>query len=231
MGLHIRIRRAGILRNIRLDLPGSGVVLVVGPNGAGKTTLLKTIAGVIRADAEIVFNGLALHMLPPSKRMVGYVPQNLALFRHMSVYDNIAYGLRARHVPKETVQEKVLGIAEKLCITHLLAKMPWQLSGGEQQRVALARALVIDSRILLLDEAFDHIDEETRIELMRLVARESGTRKIPVIMVTHHPSEALRHMNVAAIVRLDKGRVEDVKILVMGPVKAMRAGQAQHAQR
>jgi len=213
MGLHIHIRRAGILRDISLDLPGDGVILVLGPNGAGKTTLLKTIAGVIKADAEIILNGTPLHGLPPSKRMIGYVPQNLALFRHMSVYDNIAYGLRARHLPQDLVEKRVREIAARLGIQHLLARMPWQLSGGEQQRVALARALVLDTRLLLLDEAFDHIDEETRVELMRLVSNEAGQRKIPVIMVTHHPSEAKQYMNVKAVVKLRDGRLVSMEKL------------------
>ena len=213
MGLHIRIHRAGILRNISLDLPGNGVILVLGPNGAGKTTLLKTIAGVIKADAEIILDGTPLHILPPSKRMIGYVPQNLALFRHMSVYDNIAYGLRARHLPENLVEKRVREITAKLGIQHLLARMPWQLSGGEQQRVALARALVLDTRLLLLDEAFDHIDEETRTELMRLVSNEAEKRRMPVIMVTHHPSEAKKHMNVKAIVKLRQGRLVSVENL------------------
>ncbi len=214
MGLHIRIRRAGILRDISLDLPSCGVILVLGPNGAGKTTLLKTIAGVVKADAEIILNSTPLHKLPPSKRMIGYVPQNLALFRHMSVYDNIAYGLRARRLPENLVEERVREIAARLGIQHLLARMPWQLSGGEQQRVALARALVLDTKLLLLDEAFDHIDEETRSELMRLVSSEAEQRKIPVIMVTHHPSEARKHMNVKAIVKLRDGRLVSVENLV-----------------
>ena len=214
MALHIHVRRAGILRNIRLDLPSTGVTLVVGPNGAGKTTLLKTIAGIVRADAEIVLDGVRLHELPPQDRRIGYVPQGLALFRHMSVYDNIAYGLRARRLPESLVRDRVEGIAALMGISHLLDRMPWQLSGGERQRVALARALVVDARLLLLDEAFDHIDEETRIELMRLVSRESLSRGIPVIMVTHHPGEAKRHMSVKAVVRLRGGRLESLEKIV-----------------
>ncbi|BEP16689.1 hypothetical protein PYJP_00410 [Pyrofollis japonicus] len=210
MAVYINVRRAGILRNVELNLPGKGVTLLLGPNGAGKTTLLKTIAGVIRADAEIIVNGVELHVLPPSRRRVAYVPQSLALFNHMAVYDNIAYGLRARGLGEKEVRERVLALADMLRVTHLLSRMPWMLSGGEKQRVAIARALAIDARMLLLDEAFDHIDAESRRALMTYIS-EYAAEKMPVILVTHHPEEAMRHMDVKAVVRLVEGRLHEIR--------------------
>jgi ABC-type sugar transport system ATPase subunit len=208
VAVRVRVVRAGILRNIDVVLPGTGVTLVLGPNGAGKTTLLKLIAGLIRGRAIVEVNGVRLDRLPPEERRVGYVPQNLGLFRHMTVYDNIAYGLRARGFSEREVAERVEAIAERLGIAHLLNRMPWSLSGGEAQRVALARILVLpDLRIMLLDEAFDRIDPDTRRKLLQLASLEAERRSIPVLLVTHHPREALEHMDVKAVLWLERGRL------------------------
>jgi len=208
MAVRIRVVRAGILRNIKAELPGVGVTLIVGPNGAGKTTLLKLVAGLVPGRASIEVNGVRLDRLPPEERRVGYVPQSLGLFRHMTVYDNIAYGLRARGLREDEVAERVEAVAEKLGITHLLNRMPWSLSGGEAQRVAIARILVLpDLRIMLFDEAFDHIDPDTRRELLQLVSLEAERRRIPLLLVTHHPREALEYMDVKALLELRRGQL------------------------
>jgi ABC-type sugar transport system ATPase subunit len=208
LAVRIRVVKAGILRDIDVQLPGVGVSLILGPNGAGKTTLLKVIAGLMHAKAVVEVNGVRLDKLPPEERMVGYVPQSLGLFRHMSVYDNIAYGLRARGLGEDEVFNRVVAIAKKLGIMHLLNRKPWSLSGGEAQRVAVARVLVLpDLRIMLFDEAFDHIDASTRRELLQLVSLEAKRRRIPVLLVTHHPKEALEYMDVKAILELRNGRL------------------------
>ncbi len=212
MALRARIVRGGILRGVELTLPGTGVTLVVGPNGAGKTTLLRVIAGLVRAEAYIEVNGVRMDHLPPEERRVGYVPQSLGLFRHMTVYENIAYGLRARGLHGEEVRRRVERVASKLGISHLLHRMPWSLSGGERQRVALARVLVLDDlRVMLLDEAFDSIDQDTRRRLLQMVSLEAERRGIPVLLVTHHPWEAMEYMDVKAVVELRRGRLVKVE--------------------
>ena len=154
------------LVDVCLEVAAGEYFVVLGPSGAGKTVLLQVIAGILQPDkGRVIIDGVDMTRAPPEKRNVGYVPQNYALFPHLTVLGNIAFGLKLRKMPEEEIKRKVEEVAEKLGIKHLLHRKPGTLSGGEAQRVALARALVIKPKILLLDEPLSAVDPVLRWEL------------------------------------------------------------------
>ena len=165
--------------------------VILGPTGSGKSTLLKTIAGIYRVSGgSVMIDGIDVTREPPEARNVSYVPQGYAIFEHMTVYENIEYGLRFRGVPRQERRRLVREIAEDLGIDYLLNRRAVNLSGGEQQRVALARALIVKPKVLLLDEPLSMLDRETRdriILMLKEVPRKYGTT---VIHVTHDWDEA-----------------------------------------
>ncbi len=166
--------------------------IVLGPTGVGKTVLLEVIAGILQPDSgRILFRGKDITEEPPERRGFSYVPQNYALFPHMSVYDNIAYGLKIRRIPKREIKRKVTEIAEVLGVDHLLHRRPKTLSGGEQQRVALARALVVEPPLILLDEPFANLDVRTRVRLINEMRRWRKELGFTAIHVTHSFEEAV----------------------------------------
>ena len=192
------------IKGLEIRVPGFRVVIdsllirekeymvLLGPSGVGKTLLLLAIAGIVKpSKGRILINNRDVTHEPPERRGVALVPQNYALFPHMSVYDNIAYGLRAKGLPEETIREEVNRVAELLGISKLLSRKPSSLSGGEQQRVALARALVVKPRLLLLDEPLSALDPELRIRARRLLKRLHREIGFTALHVTHSLSEAL----------------------------------------
>jgi len=180
--------------------------VLLGPSGCGKTTLLRSIAGFYDLDeGQILIKGKDVTNVPPHKRNTGMVFQNYALFPHMKVFDNIAYGLRFRQFPKVEAEQRVGKVAGMLGIEHLLTRFPAQLSGGEQQRVAVARALVIEPEVLLLDEPLSNLDAKVRVHVrveLKKIQRQLG---ITAIHVTHDQEEALAIGD--KIVVMNKGRV------------------------
>ena len=183
--------------------------VVLGPTGAGKSLLLETIAGILKPDkGKIVIDGEDVTKLPPEKRKIGFVPQDYALFPHMNVYKNIAYGIK----DKEEKRKKVEEIAEKLGIFNLLDRKPATLSGGEKQRVALARALVIQPKLILLDEPLSAVDLRTKERLMNELKFVHSEFKIPIIHVTHSLIEAVMLADEIAIMM-------DGKIVEKGEAK------------
>src|SRR5437762_30424 len=197
------------VENIDLDVSGGEMVALLGPSGCGKSTLLRIVSGFIRqTQGRVLFDGQAVDHLSPSRRGVGIVFQNYALFPHMTVAENVAYGLQAHRWPREKIAPRV---AEMLALVHMsefAARKPRQLSGGQQQRVALARCLAIDPKVLLLDEPFGALDKNLRldmqIEVKRLV-RESG---VTTILVTHDQEEALSMADRIAV--MSRGVIEQV---------------------
>ena len=165
--------------------------VILGPTGSGKSTLLKAIAGVYRVnEGSVMIDGTDITREPPEARNVSYVPQGYAIFDHMTVYENIEYGLKFRSIPKQERRRLITQIAKDLGIDYLLNRRAVNLSGGEQQRVALARALVVRPKVLLLDEPLSMLDRETRdriILMLKEVPRKYGTT---VIHVTHDWDEA-----------------------------------------
>ncbi|MCX5812793.1 MAG: ABC transporter ATP-binding protein [Proteobacteria bacterium] len=164
-----------ILHNISLEIKDKELLALVGPNGAGKSTLLNVIAGLIDYSGEVFFDNKQMDRIPPHKRGVGYLFQDLALFPHLNVSSNIAYGLKIQGYPAKTIHKRVSELMDALNITKLKDRYPMSLSGGEKQRVAIARAIAPFQKILLLDEPFSGLDPQTskyfRIELWELLKR------------------------------------------------------------
>jgi spermidine/putrescine ABC transporter ATP-binding subunit len=181
-----------VLRGVDLSVTPGEFFTLLGPSGCGKTTLLRTIAGFVRPDAGSVFiDGLEITHVSPWKRDVGLVFQNYALWPHMTVFENIAFGLRERKTPRPDIEKRVQEALELVDLKGTENRRPSELSGGQQQRVALARTLVIQPRVLLLDEPLSNLDAklraEMRIELLKL-QRDLG---LTTIYVTHDQEEAL----------------------------------------
>jgi|Deesub1362A_J573_1020465.scaffolds.fasta_scaffold00570_25 ABC-type sulfate/molybdate transport systems ATPase subunit len=182
--------------NVQLKL-GREVLALLGENGSGKTTALKAIAGLVTPDEGYIRigNTLAFHSelginLPPQRRSVGFVFQELALFPHLNVYENIAFGLKVRGYSKAKVNEEVEAMMHTLGLAELRSHMPSELSGGQKQRVALARALVVKPKLLLMDEPFSALDQRTKQEVREEVRNILETFQVPAIIVTHDYEDA-----------------------------------------
>jgi ABC-type Fe3+/spermidine/putrescine transport system ATPase subunit len=175
-----------------LAVPASQVLVLLGPSGAGKTVLLDTIAGLRPARAgQIRLAGADITAMPPERRRIGVVFQDAALFPHLPVRENIAFGLRASRPASRTAADGIDPLLHRLGISHLAARSPRTLSGGERQRVALARALAINPDLLLLDEPLSALDQPSREDLRALLQQILASLDIPAIHVTHDRDEAL----------------------------------------
>ena len=189
-GLHVRAGGFDV-RVERLTVGEGEYGIIMGPSGAGKTILLETIMGFWRPlEGRIVVGGVDVTGLPPERRGLSFVPQDYALWPHLTVFENIAYGLRARHVPDGEVRRRVLEVSEVMGIEHLLHRDPRTLSGGEMQRVALARALVVEPKAVLLDEPLSSLDAKTRESVKEFIRELHGSLGFTALHVTHDPIEA-----------------------------------------
>lgn len=201
------------LKPIHLSVPTGKLISLLGPSGCGKTTLLRIIAGLEVADTgRILFDGSDVTNMPVQKRHIGFMFQNYALFRHMNVFNNVAFGLKV--MPKSTrpnksaIDKKVTELLELVQLAHTAHKFPHQLSGGQRQRIALARALAVEPKLLLLDEPFGALDAKVRKELrtwLRGIHHELG---ITSILVTHDQEEAIEVSD--DIVIMNHGHIEQV---------------------
>jgi sulfate transport system ATP-binding protein len=216
IALHDVTKRFGAfaaLDGVDLDIPSGELVALLGPSGSGKTTMLRIIAGLEWPDqGEVRFDGEDALLRSVGERNVGFVFQNYALFRHMTVFENVAFGLRARrrrHRPREAeLRARVERLLDLVQLGPLGDRLPAQLSGGQRQRVALARALAIEPRILLLDEPFGALDAKVRKELRRWLRRLHDEIHVTSVFVTHDQEEALELAD--RVVVLDQGRVQQV---------------------
>jgi len=180
-----------ILKNVTLHVPSGSIHVVIGPNGAGKTTLLKVIAGLTWYRGSVRFNGESVDKLPPWRRKIGYLPQTTALFPHMTVLENVVFGLRNAGLSFNDSVIIAKHYLELLGIYELRNRYPLTLSGGEQRKVALARALAIRPRILLLDEPFTGIHYDYRVQIANTIRKINKDEGLTVIIVTHDLDEAL----------------------------------------
>ncbi|OQA32322.1 MAG: Sulfate/thiosulfate import ATP-binding protein CysA [Betaproteobacteria bacterium ADurb.Bin341] len=201
------------LDDVTLDFEAGELVALLGPSGCGKTSLLRIIAGLERPDSgEVFLHGEEASGRDVRDRQVGFVFQHYSLFRHMTVFENIAFGLRVKdrrsRLPEEGIRRKVGELLELVQIDWLANRYPAQLSGGQRQRVALARALAVEPKVLLLDEPFGALDAKVRKELRRWLRRLHDELHITSIFVTHDQEEALEVAD--RIVLMNHGRVEQV---------------------
>ncbi|MEM2273166.1 MAG: ABC transporter ATP-binding protein [Candidatus Bathyarchaeia archaeon] len=197
-----------ILRDVNLTIPDGQLLALLGPTGAGKTTLLNVIAGVIDYEGSVLFDGESIDDKPAGKRNVGYVFQDLALFPHLTVYKNIAYGLKVRRNSLGEIEKRVNELLRLMKIEHLKNRYPRNLSGGERQRVALARALAFSPHILLLDEPLNNLDRYTRQYIRAEIRQIQKGFGITTIFVTHDVEEAKELGDAVAI--LVDGRLRQV---------------------
>jgi sulfate transport system ATP-binding protein len=199
------------VENIDLDVPSGALTALLGPSGCGKTTLLRIIAGLEAPDTgTVLFDGRDATAWPIQDRKVGFVFQHYALFRHMTVFDNVAFGLKVkprRERPSATsIRTRVSSLLELVQLGWARDRFPSQLSGGQRQRVALARALAVDPGVLLLDEPFGALDSQVRHELRRWLRRLHDELHFTSVFVTHDQQEALEVAD--AVVVLNRGRIE-----------------------
>jgi spermidine/putrescine transport system ATP-binding protein len=193
------------LENVNLEVERGNFFVILGPSGSGKSTLLKIIAGLEDPDrGEIYISGKLMNNVPPYKRPTSLVFQDLALFPHLNVYENIAYGLKVRKMDNSEIKKRVKWAAELLHIDNLLERRITQLSGGQQQRVALARSLVIEPEILLLDEPLGPLDLKIRRELQVELKKIQKKLGATWIYVTHDHEEAMTMSDMVAIINNGK---------------------------
>jgi sulfate transport system ATP-binding protein len=195
------------LENVSLEVPTGSLTALLGPSGGGKSTLLRVIAGLEQPDSgTVVLDGEDLTPAPARERGVGFVFQHYAAFKHMTVADNVAYGLKIRKRPKDEVRRRVKELLELVHLDGFADRYPAQLSGGQRQRMALARALAVEPKVMLLDEPFGALDATVRKELRAWLRRLHDDVHVTTIFVTHDQEEA---MEVAEqIVVLNQGRIE-----------------------
>jgi sulfate transport system ATP-binding protein len=197
------------LDNVDFEVPSGSLTALLGPSGSGKSTLLRAIAGLDLPDTgTVTINGRDVTHIPPQRRGIGFVFQHYAAFKHLTVRDNVAFGLKIRKKPKAEIKEKVDNLLEVVGLSGFQTRYPNQLSGGQRQRMALARALAVDPEVLLLDEPFGALDAKVREDLRAWLRRLHDEVHVTTVLVTHDQSEALDVADRIAV--LNNGRIEQV---------------------
>jgi len=197
------------LEDIDVSLPTGQLTALLGPSGGGKSTLLRIIAGLESADTGTVsIEGTEATHLPPQRRNVGFVFQHYAVFKHMSVAKNVAFGLEIRKRPRREVRARVGELLDLVHLSQFADRLPAQLSGGQRQRMALARALAVEPSVLLLDEPFGALDAKVRKELRDWLRRLHDEVRVTTVFVTHDQEEALEVAD--SIVVINQGRIEQI---------------------
>ena len=214
-----------VAQNISLSVEGGGVLAVLGKSGCGKSTLLKIIAGLTPADGgEVWLNGRDITLMPSEKRNISLMFQDYALFPHLNAWQNAAFGLKMRKVPRKEAEQRARQALDEVGLGGEAERSVDSLSGGEQQRLALARALVTQPDLLLLDEAFSSLDTHLRRHLRTLTAERIRSQNIPAILVTHSAEEACTMADTIAI--MHEGRILQhgtPETLIHRPVNAQAA--------
>jgi sulfate transport system ATP-binding protein len=197
------------LHGVSLEIPSGSLTALLGPSGSGKSTLLRVIAGLEVPDGgTVVIDGREATTLPPQKRGIGFVFQHYAAFKHMSVRENVAFGLKVRKRPKAEVEARVNELLGIVGLAGYADRYPSQLSGGQRQRMALARALAVEPSVLLLDEPFGALDAKVRAELREWLRRLHDEVHVTTVLVTHDQEEAMAIADRIAV--LHEGNIEQV---------------------
>ena len=197
------------VRNVNLEIPDKEFLVLVGPSGCGKSTTLRMIAGLEEASGGDIFIGTEkVNDVPPKDRDIAMVFQNYALYPHMTVFENMSFGLRLRRVPKPEIRERVEHAAKILDITDLLQRRPKQLSGGQRQRVAMGRAIVRNPKVFLFDEPLSNLDAKLRVQMRTEIKRVHQKVKTTTVYVTHDQVEAMTLAD--RVVVMNGGRVDQV---------------------
>jgi sulfate/thiosulfate transport system ATP-binding protein len=197
------------LQDVSVDIPTGSLTALLGPSGGGKSTLLRVIAGLERPDTGVIeIGGRDSTHVPPQRRDVGFVFQHYAAFKHMTVFSNVAFGLKIRKTPKDTIRRRVQELLELVHLEQYAHRYPAQLSGGQRQRMALARALAVEPTVLLLDEPFGALDAQVRKELRAWLRRLHDEIHVTTVFVTHDQEEAMEVAD--SIVVMADGEVQQV---------------------
>jgi sulfate transport system ATP-binding protein len=197
------------LHDVSLEIPSGSLTALLGPSGSGKSTLLRVIAGLEVPDAgSVVIDDVDATGLPPQKRGIGFVFQHYAAFKHMTVFQNVAFGLSVRKRPKTEIDERVNELLGIVGLAGYAKRYPSQLSGGQRQRMALARALAVEPSVLLLDEPFGALDAKVRAELRSWLRRLHDEVHVTTVLVTHDQEEAMEVADLIAV--MNDGRIEQV---------------------
>jgi len=197
MGIEVRnVNKAfgptSVLRDVSIDVTSGSLTALLGPSGGGKSTLLRVIAGLEKPDTgSVVISGVDATRLAPQRRNVGFVFQHYAAFKHMTVFDNVAFGLQVRKKRKPEIRSRVTELLELVHLEAFAKRYPAQLSGGQRQRMALARALAVEPEVLLLDEPFGALDAQVRKELRAWLRRLHDEVHVTTVFVTHDQDEAI----------------------------------------
>jgi sulfate transport system ATP-binding protein len=202
------------LDDVSLEVPTGSLVALLGPSGSGKSTLLRIIAGLERPDAGSVhLSDEDVTASSPQERGIGFVFQHYAAFKHMTVFENVAFGLKVRHRPRAEIRARVRDLLDLVQLEGMAKRYPSQLSGGQRQRMGLARALAVDPKVLLLDEPFGALDARVRKELRVWLRRLHDETHTTTVIVTHDQEEAMEVAETVAV--MNRGRIEQVA----GPVE------------
>jgi sulfate transport system ATP-binding protein len=214
--LHRTFGNFQALRNVELEIGENQLIAILGPSGSGKTTLLRILGGLDfpdrGTDGRVFFNDAEVTRVPAAERKVGFVFQHYALFNHLNVFENVAFGLRVRsrktRPDRGAIRKRVLDLLRLVQLNGLEGRLPTELSGGQRQRVALARALAVDPRVLLLDEPFGALDAKVRKDLRRWLRGFHDDIGVTTVFVTHDQEEALELADIVVI--MNEGRVEQI---------------------
>jgi sulfate transport system ATP-binding protein len=202
------------LDDVSLEVPTGSLVALLGPSGSGKSTLLRIVAGLERPDAGVVhIADEDVTASSPQERGIGFVFQHYGAFKHMTVFENVAFGLKVRHRPKAEIRERVHDLLDLVQLEGLARRYPAQLSGGQRQRMGLARALAVEPKVLLLDEPFGALDARVRKELRVWLRRLHDETHTTTVIVTHDQEEAMEVAETVAV--MNHGRIEQIA----GPVE------------
>lgn len=197
------------IENISFDVYEGEFVTMLGPSGCGKSTILRTLGGFLAIDeGEILIDGNEIDQLPPEKRPTAMVFQSYNLWPHMTVFENLAFGLRIKKIPKSQIKEQIIDMLHLVGMNGMEKKYPGQLSGGQQQRVAIARALLLKPAVLLLDEPFSALDAKIRSQMREELKKIQKQLDITIVFVTHDQEEAMALSH--RIVVMNKGHIEQI---------------------